>query len=99
MRFLSILIIGLIVVGCSREDKDRKAISHCSDIKFISYANNNPHLFIDPSKAIAETKNRDKKIKEWIKINHDPKALTGMGKLRAKMNDKFDDISHSAPPL
>ena len=91
---LSILIIGLIVAGCSREDKDLKAISHCTDIKFISYANNNPHLFIHPSKAIAETKKRDIKIKEWIKINHDPKDLMSVGKLRAKMKDKFDDISH-----
>tara|TARA_R110000803_G_scaffold117681_1_gene186194 strand:+ start:191 stop:838 length:648 start_codon:yes stop_codon:yes gene_type:complete len=93
-KILAFLIIGLIVVGCSREDKDRKAISHCSDIKFISYANNNPHLFIDPSKAITETKKRDKKIKEWIKINHDPKDLMSIGKLRAKMNNKVDEISY-----
>ncbi len=94
IKLLSILFISLIIVGCSRdENNERKALSHCADIKFISYANNNPHLFIDPSKVIAETKKRDKKIKEWIKINYDPKALTGMGKLRAKMNDKTDDIS------
>ena len=94
IKLLSIIFISLIIVGCSKkENNERKAISHCSDIKFISYANNNPHLFIDPSKVIAETKKRDKKIKEWIEINHNPKDLMAIGKLRAKMNDKFDDIS------
>jgi hypothetical protein len=94
IKLLSIIFISLIIVGCSKkENNERKAISHCSDIKFISYGNNNPHLFIDPSKVIAETKKRDKKIREWIKINHDPKDMMAIGKLRAKMNDKFDDIS------
>lgn len=93
-KFLLLIFISLIIVGCNRQEiKESTAISHCSDIKFISYANNNPHLFIDPSKAIAETKKRDKKIKEWIKINHDPKDMMAIGKLRAKMKDKFDDIS------
>ena len=94
IKLLPIIFISLIIVGCSKkENNERKAISHCSDIKFISYANNNPHLFIDPSKVIAETKKRDKKIKEWIEINHNPKDLMAIGKLRAKMNDKFDDIN------
>ena len=58
------MVLGLSLVSCSRdEENERKALSHCADIKFISYANNNPHLFIDPSKAIAETKKRDIKIK------------------------------------
>ena len=92
---LSILIIGLIIAGCNREENNkRRALSHCSDIKYITYVNNNPNLFIDPSKVIAETIKRDKKIKEWIKINHNEKDLMSIGKLRAKMNDKFDDISH-----
>jgi len=95
IKLLSIIFIGLIIVGCSKkENNERKALSHCSDIKFISYANKNPHLFIDPSKVIAETKIREKKIKEWIKINHDPNDLMSVTKLKAKMNDKFDDISH-----
>ena len=68
-------------------------MSHCADIKFISYANNNPKLFIDPSKVIVETKKRDK-IKEWVKINDNEKDLMGIGKLREKMNDKFDDINY-----
>ena len=94
-KILSIMFISLIIVGCNREENnERRALSHCADIKFISYANNNPKLFIDPSKVIEETKKRDKKIKEWIKINHNEKDIMGMGKLRAKMNDKFDDISH-----
>ena len=92
---LAILIIVLIIVGCSRDkNNERKALSHCADIKFISYANNNPKLFIDPSKVITETKKRDSKIKEWIKINHNEKDLMGIGKLREKMNDKFDDINY-----
>ena len=94
-KILSIMFISLIIVGCNREENnERRALSHCADIKLISYANNNPKLFIDPSKVIEETKKRDKKIKEWIKINHDEKDLMSIGKLRAKMNDNFDDISH-----
>ena len=94
IKLLSILFISLIIVGCNRQEiKETTAISHCSDIKFISYANNNPHLFIDPSKVIAETKIRDKKIKEWIKINHDPNDLMSIGKLKDKMNANFNDIN------
>ena len=91
---LSILIIGLIIAGCNREENNkRRALSHCSDIKYITYVNNNPNLFIDPSKVIAETIKRDKKIKEWIKINHDPNDLMGVTKLKDKMNAKFNDIN------
>ena len=94
-KLLSLIFISLIIVGCSRdENNERKALSHCADIKFISYANNNPKVFIDPSKVITETKKRDRKIKEWIKINHNEKDLMGIGKLREKMNDKFDDINY-----
>lgn len=94
-RILLVVFVSLVIVGCSRdENNEKKALSHCADIKFISYANNNPKLFIDPSKVITETKKRDKKIKEWIKINHNEKDLMGIGKLREKMNDKFDDINY-----
>ncbi len=94
-KILSLIFISLIIAGCNREENnERRALSHCADIKFISYANNNPKLFIDPSKVIVETKKRDKKIKEWVKINHNEKDLMGIGKLREKMNDKFDDINY-----
>jgi hypothetical protein len=94
-KILLLTFISLIIVGCNREENnERKALSHCADIKFISYANSNPKLFIDPSKVIEETKKRDKKIKEWIKINHNEKDLMSIGKLRDKMNDKFDDINY-----
>ena len=94
-KILLVIFVSLVIVGCSRdENNEKKALSHCADIKFISYANNNPKLFIDPSKVITETKKRDKKIKEWIKINHNEKDLMGIGKLRDKMNDKFDDINY-----
>ena len=92
-NLLLFLFILTALVSCGN-NKETKSLSHCSDIKFISYANKNPHLFIDPSKVIAETKIRDKKIKEWIKINHNPKDLMGVTKLKDKMNDKFDEISH-----
>jgi len=91
-KLLLFLFILTALVSCGN-NKETKSISHCSDIKFISYANNNPHLFIDPSKVIAETKIRDKKIKEWIKINHDPNDLMSVTKLKDKMNAKFDEIS------
>ena len=92
-KILLIIFISLIIVGCNREENnERRALSHCADIKFISYANSNPKLFIDPSKVIAETKKRDKKIKEWIKINHYTKNLMAIGKLRAKMNEGEDFV-------
>jgi hypothetical protein len=91
-KILTVIIFGLLVTSCGN-NKETKSISHCSDIKFISNANNNPHLFIDPSKVIAETKIRDKKIKEWIKINHDPNDLVSIGKLKDKMNANFNDIN------
>ena len=91
-KILTVIIFGLLVTSCGN-NKETKSISHCSDIKFISNANNNPHLFIDPSKVIAETKIRDKKIKEWIKINHDPNDLMSIGKLKDKMNANFNDIN------
>jgi len=91
-KILLFLFILTALVSCGN-NKEPKAVSHCSDIKFISYANSNPHLFIDPSKVIAETKIRDKKIKEWIKINHDPNDLMGVTKLKDKMNAKFNDIN------
>lgn len=94
-KILLVIFIGLIIASCSRDEiNERAALSHCADIKFISYANNNPKLFIDPSKVIIETKKRDRKIKEWIKVNHNEKDLMGIGKLRDKMNDKFDDINY-----
>ena len=94
-NLLSVIFISLIIIGCNREENnERKALSHCADIKFISYANNNPNLFINPSNVITETKNRDKKIKDWIKNNHNEKDLMGIEKLRKKMNDKFDDINY-----
>ena len=93
-KILLVIFLGLIIASCSRDEiNERAALSHCADIKFISYANNNPNLFIDPSKVITETKKRDRKIKEWIKINHNKKDLMGIGKLREKMNDQFDDIN------
>ena len=91
-KILTVIIFGLLVTSCGN-NKETKSISHCSDIKFISNANNNPHLFIDPSKVMAETKIRDKKIKEWIKINHDPNDLVSIGKLKDKMNANFNDIN------
>ena len=91
-KILTVIIFGLLVTSCGN-NKETKSISHCSDIKFISNANNNPHLFIDPSKVMAETKIRDKKIKEWIKINHDPNDLMSIGKLKDKMNANFNDIN------
>ena len=92
MKLLLLFFILTALVSCGN-NKETKSISHCSDIKFISNANNNPHLFIDPSKVIAETKIRDKKIKEWIKINHDPNDLMSIGKLKDKMNANFNDIN------
>ena len=59
----------MIIVGCNREENnERKALSHCADIKFISYANNNPKLFIDPSKVIQKQRNEIKKLKNGLKL-------------------------------
>ena len=94
IKVLLIVFITLVFAGCSKdENNEKRALSHCADIKFINYANNNPKLFIDPSKVIIETKKRDRKIKEWIKINHNEKDLMSIGKLKEKMNDQFNDIN------
>ena len=91
-KFLVILILGFLLSACGN-NKETRSLSHCADIKFINFANSNPALFIDSSKVISAIKKRDKEIKKWIKANYNPNALEGMGKVRAKMNDRTDTIN------
>ena len=89
---LTFLILGFLLSACGN-NKETRSLSHCADIKFINYANSNPDLFINSSKVILATKERDKKIKKWIKANYNPNTLEGMGKIKAKMNDRTDEIN------
>jgi hypothetical protein len=51
VRILSILFISLVIVGCNREENnERRALSHCADIKYINYMNSNPQLIVNKAK-------------------------------------------------
>ena len=91
-KIFSDLNFRILLSACGN-NKETRSLSHCADIKFINYANSNPDLFINSSKVILATKERDKKIKKWIKANYNPNALEGMGKVKAKMNDRTDEIN------
>ena len=100
MRLLKILLLiftSLVIVGCSKdENNEKKALSHCADIKFINYANSNPYSFLDKKKVnqvYKAIRDRDKEVEKWTKENHNPKELMGVGKLRGKMNDLSDPIN------
>ena len=47
-NLLSIIFISLIIIGCNRdENNERKALSHCADIKYINFINSNPQFIVD----------------------------------------------------
>ena len=70
MRFLSILIIGLIIAGCNREENnERKALSHCADIKYIKFINSNPQFIVDLNKKvefIEAVQEREVAVQKWM---------------------------------
>ena len=93
MRFLSILIIGLIIAGCNREENnERKALSHCADIKYINFINLNPQFIVDLNKKvefIEAVQEREVAVQKWMKENNTANDLMGL----TKAKDKFADLS------
>ena len=50
-NLLSIIFISLIIVGCNREENnERKALSHCADIKYIKNLNAYPQILVNKTK-------------------------------------------------
>jgi len=92
-NLLSIIFISLIIVGCNREENnERRALSHCADIKYINFINSNPQLIVNNTKRseiIEALQTRGEAITEWEKENNTANDL--MGSTKAK--DKFADLS------
>ena len=90
---LAILIIGLIIAGCSRdENNERKALSHCADIKYIKNLNAYPQIIVNNTKRseiIQALQTRGEAITEWEKENNTANDLMGL----TKAKDKFADLS------
>ena len=97
MRFLSILIIGLIIAGCNREENnERKALSHCADIKYINFINSNPQFIVDLNKKvefIEAVQEREVAVQKWMKENNTSKDLMGPTKAQNKFADLSDPIN------
>ena len=93
VKLLSIIFISLIIVGCSRdENNERKALSHCADIKYIKNLNAYPQIIVNNTKRseiIQALQTRGEAITEWEKENNTANDL--MGSTKAK--DKFADLS------
>ena len=50
-NLLFIILISLIIVGCNREENnERKALSHCADIKYIKNLNAYPQIIVNKTK-------------------------------------------------
>ena len=90
---LAILIIGLIIAGCSRdENNERKALSHCADIKYIKNLNAYPQIIVNNTKRseiIQALQTRGEAITEWEKENNTANDLMEL----TKAKDKFADLS------
>ena len=96
-KLLLTILLSLIFAGCSRdENNERKALSHCADIKYINFMNSNPQFIIDLNEevefldAILE---REVAIQKWMKENNTTKDLNGPSKASAKFADLSDPIN------
>tara|TARA_R110000824_G_scaffold362220_1_gene550143 strand:+ start:69 stop:710 length:642 start_codon:yes stop_codon:yes gene_type:complete len=91
-NLLFIILISLIIVGCNREENnERKALSHCADIKYIKNLNAYPQIIVNNTKRseiIQALQTRGEAITEWEKENNTANDL--MGSTKAK--DKFDNL-------
>ena len=94
---LSILIIGLIIAGCSRdENNERKALSHCADIKYIKNLNAYPEIVITKARRsgiMMELSDREKAIKQYKVDNNIDKSLMGPTELKSKLSNLADEIN------
>ena len=100
-----LIFLFIFISGCS-EVKENKSISHCSDIKYIQFANKNPEVFINSANIYVSALQANKELERWKKENYDQKSLDSMPKLREKitsisyelygeilnMNSKISDI-------
>lgn len=97
VKLLSVIFISLIIVGCNREENnERKALSHCADIKYINYMNSNPQLIVNKTRKleiIEEIQNREVAVQKWMKENKTNKDLYGGSKASAKFADLSDPIN------
>ena len=96
-KLLLTILLSLIFAGCSRdENNERKALSHCADIKYINFMNSNPQFIIDLNEevefldAILE---REVAVQKWMKENNTTKDLNGPSKASAKFADLSDPIN------
>ena len=96
-KILLIIFISLVIAGCSRnENNERKALSHCADIKYINYYNTNPQLIVNKtikSEIWEEIQNREVAVQKWMKENNTTKTLEGPSKAIAKFDDFSDPIN------
>ncbi len=96
-NLLFIILISLIIVGCNREENnERKALSHCADIKYINYMNSNPQLIVNNTKMgefVDAIQEREVAVKKWMKENNTTKDLNGPSKASAKFADLSDPIN------
>ena len=92
-KILSLIFISLIIVGCNREENnERRALSHCADIKYIKYMNSNPQLIVNKAKQkefIDAIQERDIAVRKWMKENKTTKDLMG----GVKAENKFDNLA------
>ena len=83
----------MIIVGCNREENnERRALSHCADIKYIKYMNSNPQLIVNKAKQkefIDAIQERDIAFRKWMKENKTTKDLMG----GVKAENKFDNLA------
>ena len=97
IKLLSIIFISLIIAGCSRdEENERKALSHCADIKYIKNLNAYPEIIVNKTKQgefIDAIQEREVAVQKWMKENNTTKDLNGPSKAKAKFADLSDPIN------
>ena len=96
-NLLSLIFISLIIIGCNRdENNERKALSHCADIKYINFINSNPQFICDLNKKvdfIEAVQEREVAVQKWMKENNTAKDLMGPTKAQNKFADLSDPIN------
>lgn len=96
-NLLSLIFISLIIIGCNRdENNERKALSHCADIKYINFMNSNPQFIVDLNKKvdfIEAVQEREVAVQKWMKENNTAKDLMGPTKAQNKFADLSDPIN------
>jgi len=96
-KILSLIFISLIIVGCNREENnERKALSHCADIRYINFMNSNPQFIVDLNKEVEFIEaiiERETAVQKWMKENNTSKDLMGPTKAQNKFADLSDPIN------